>query len=124
MSEIALYNTLRKIPEVSEAEAKEAVASVANSKEVATKADIARLEAATKADIARLEAATKADIARLEAATKADIAKIDKTITELKAETKADIAELETRLTKLIYAVATINTGVIIAVVGLMIKFL
>ena len=95
MSEIALYNTLRKIPEVSEAEAKEAVASVASSKEVATKADIARLEAATKADIA-----------------------------ELKAETKADIAELETRLTKLIYAVATINTGVIIAVVGLMIKFL
>ena len=40
MSEIALYNTLRKIPEVSEAEAKEAVADIANSKEVATKADL------------------------------------------------------------------------------------
>ena len=36
MSGIALYNTLRKIPEVSEAEAKEAVADVASSKEVAT----------------------------------------------------------------------------------------
>ena len=40
MSEIALHNTLRKIPEVSEAEAKEAVADIASSKEVATKADL------------------------------------------------------------------------------------
>ena len=90
MSEIALYNTLRKIPEVSEAEAKEAVADIASSKEVATKADIG-LKAETKADIANLE---------------------------------TEMANLETRLTKLIYAVATINTGVIIAAVGLMIKFL
>ena len=44
MSEIALHNTLRKIPEVSEAEAKEAVADIASSKEVATKADLANLE--------------------------------------------------------------------------------
>ena len=44
MSGIALYNTLRKIPEVSEAEAKEAVADVASSKEVATKADLENLE--------------------------------------------------------------------------------
>ena len=91
MSEIALYNTLRKIPEVSEAEAKEAVADIASSKEVATKADITELKAETKADIANLE---------------------------------TEMANLETRLTKLIYAVATINTGVIIAAVGLMIKFL
>ena len=69
MSEIALYNTLRKIPEVSEAEAKEAVADIANSREVAT---------------------------------------------------KSDLAELETKLTKQIYAAV----GVIIAAVGLMIKFL
>ena len=51
MSEIALYNTLRKIPEVSDAEAKEAVAAVASSKDVATKMDITEL----KAEIARLE---------------------------------------------------------------------
>ena len=44
MSEIALYNMLRKIPEVSDDEAKEAVADIANSKEVATKADLAQLE--------------------------------------------------------------------------------
>ena len=51
MSGIALYNTLRKIPEVSDAEAKEAVAAVASSKDVATKMDITEL----KAEIARLE---------------------------------------------------------------------
>ena len=51
MSDIALYNTLRKIPEVSDAEAKEAVAAVASSKDVATKMDITEL----KAEIARLE---------------------------------------------------------------------
>ncbi len=64
MSEIALYNTLRKIPEVSDDEAKEAVADVASSKEVATKADIIELKAETKADIKDM--ATKADIANLE----------------------------------------------------------
>ncbi len=73
MSEIALYNTLRKILEVSDDEAKEAVAGVASLGDVAT---------------------------------------------------KKDLAELETRLTKLIYAVVAINTGIIIAAVGLMIRFL
>ena len=64
MSEIALYNTLRKIPEVSDDEAKEAVADVASSKDVATKTDIIELKAETKADIKNM--ATKADIAQLE----------------------------------------------------------
>ena len=85
MTEIALYDTLRKIPEVSDAEAKEAVADIASAKGVATKADIKDM--ATKVDIVRVE-------------------KI--------------IAELETKLTRQMYAVA----GVIIAAVGLMIKFL
>ena len=44
MSETALYNTLRKILEVSDDEAKEAVADVASAKDVATRADIARAE--------------------------------------------------------------------------------
>ena len=79
MSEIALYNALTKLG-LNHDEAKEAVADVASSKEVATKTDIV----------------------------------------ELKAETKADLANLETRLTNRIYMVA----GVIIAAVGLMIKFL
>ena len=46
MSKIALYNTLRKIPEVSDDEAKEAVADVASSKEMATKLDIAEIKTA------------------------------------------------------------------------------
>ena len=80
MTYIALYNTLRKIPDVSDAEAKEAVADIANSKEVATKADLANLETRV----------------------------IEK------------MANLETRLTRQMYGVA----GVIIAAVGLMIRFL
>ncbi len=51
MSEIALYDTLRKINGVSDAEAKEAVADIASSKDVATKMDISEL----KAEIAKLE---------------------------------------------------------------------
>jgi chromosome segregation ATPase len=54
--------------------------------ELATKADIQRLEASTKADIQRLEAS----ISRLEANTKTDIsrleAKIDTKSSELRAE--------------------------------------
>ena len=60
MSEIALYNTLRKIPGITDAEAKEAVADVASSKDVAKKADIKDM--ATKADIVEL----KTTIAELE----------------------------------------------------------
>ena len=52
MSEIALYNTLRKIPEVSDDEAKEAVRDVASAKDVATKADLAEV----KADLAEVKA--------------------------------------------------------------------
>ena len=89
MSEIALYNTLRKIPEVSDAEAKEAVADIASSKEMATKADIKDM--ATKADLANLETRV-----------------IEK------------MANLETRLTQQMYGAV----GIILAGVGLMIRFL
>ncbi len=50
MSEIALYNTLRKIDGVSDAEAKEAIADIANSKDVATKADLREGLAELRAD--------------------------------------------------------------------------
>ena len=52
MSEIALYETLRKIPDVTEAEAKEAVADVASSREMATKVDIKDM--ATKGDVEKM----------------------------------------------------------------------
>ena len=44
MTDIALYNILRKVDGVTDAEAKEAVTNIADSKEVATKADLANLE--------------------------------------------------------------------------------
>ncbi len=46
MTDIALYEALKKIPDLSDAEAKEAVANVASSKDVATKMDIVRVESA------------------------------------------------------------------------------
>ena len=52
MSEIALYNALTKLG-LDHDEAKEAVADVANSKDVATKSDIKNM--ATKVDLANLE---------------------------------------------------------------------
>ena len=52
MSEIALYNILRRIPDTTDDEVERAVADVANTKDVATKADIKDL--ATKTDIERM----------------------------------------------------------------------
>ena len=51
MSEIALYNALTKLG-IEPEEAKEAVANVASSSEVATKADLAEV----KADLAKVKA--------------------------------------------------------------------
>ena len=53
MTDIALYNILRKVEGVTDAEAKEAVNDIANSKDMATKADIKDM--ATKTDLANLE---------------------------------------------------------------------
>ena len=50
MAEIALYSILRQIPDITDDEAKEAVADIANSREMATKADITELKAETKAE--------------------------------------------------------------------------
>ena len=44
MSEIALYNILRRIPDTTDDEVERAVADVAKTKDVATKADIAELK--------------------------------------------------------------------------------
>ena len=81
MSEVALYDLLRRIPEVSNDEAKAAVTDVAIASQVATKSDIKDM--ATKSDIKDM--ATKSDIKDM--ATKSDI-----------AELKTDIAKLETEL--------------------------
>ena len=46
MTGIALYEALKKIPDLSDAEAKEAVADITNSKDMATKMGIVRVESA------------------------------------------------------------------------------
>ena len=61
MTYIALYNTLRKIPNVTDDEVERAVNDVASSREVATKADIARVDKT----IAELKGELKADIERM-----------------------------------------------------------
>ena len=65
MSDIALYNTLRKIPDVSDDEAKAAVADVASTKEVATKADIAEVKTGIKDMRHYIDAAIAKQDARL-----------------------------------------------------------
>ncbi len=59
MSEIALYNTLRKIDGVSDAEAKEAVTNIANAKDVATKADLIAEIEKLKGSIVKIETELK-----------------------------------------------------------------
>ena len=54
MSEIALYNLLKRIPDATVDEVEKAVADVASSKEVATKSDIKDM--ATTKDISDLKA--------------------------------------------------------------------
>ncbi|MBI5186972.1 MAG: hypothetical protein HZA01_14775 [Nitrospinae bacterium] len=74
-------------------------------KELATKADIARLEGKIDAGIARLEGKVDADIARLEGKMDAGIArlegKLDADIARLEGKLDADIARLEGRFEKL-----------------------
>lgn len=85
-----LYDALRKAG-VDERLARDAARAVLGHDartDLATKADITRLEAATKADIAELRLATKADLAALSVATKGDLERLE-------AATKADIADLK-----------------------------
>ena len=56
ISNIDLYRIFRKVPNVSEDEAKQAADSVARIDQVATKADIRELRVANKADLIALEA--------------------------------------------------------------------
>ena len=76
-------------------------------------ADLANL--ATRADIDRLEAATRADIDRLEAATKADIEATRADIERLDLSMKAEIARLESQI-EILRRDITIRLGSMIVV--------
>ena len=56
ISNIDIYRIFRKVPNVSDDEAKQAADSVARIDQVATKADIRELRVANRADLSALEA--------------------------------------------------------------------
>ena len=70
---------------------------------------------ATKADIARIEA----DIEALRQETKADIAKVEAGIEALRQETKAEIAALKADLIKWMFGGMVAMTGIFAAIVKL-----
>ena len=59
MSEIALYNLLKQIPNATDEQVEKAVESVASTKDVATKLDIAELKAGINTNIVKLETDVK-----------------------------------------------------------------
>ena len=61
MTDIALYNLLRRIPKATDDKVERAVNDVASSKEVATKSDVARVDKT----ITELKGELKADIERM-----------------------------------------------------------
>ena len=65
MSNIDIYQVLRKIPNVSDDEAKHAADLMAGVDQAATKADLGALQAATKADLLALEARLEAKMIKL-----------------------------------------------------------
>ncbi|CAN5724674.1 hypothetical protein BH23PSE1_BH23PSE1_19300 [soil metagenome] len=88
----------------------------ADSSDLATRADIARLEAT----IAGLATTTKADIAGLEATTRAEISRLEAGLADVKATTKTNIAELEARLYKHLWLLGAGIVGLTVALVRLL----
>jgi hypothetical protein len=88
---MAIIDTLRLARALSDkggfsinaAEATAAALNEALGEDVATKADIDRLETSTRADINRLETSTKADINRLDSKLDASVARLDSKLTVL-----------------------------------------
>jgi hypothetical protein len=89
--------------------------------EGATKADIARLEKVATSEIAKLEGATKADIARLEKVTTSEIAKLEKTTTseiaKLEASTRADSARVERELLVVKWMLGLVIVSVVVPLI-------
>ena len=131
MNSIAIYKILNRIPDTSEAEARDAANSITHVNDVATKADLAEIKTVLKSDIAELRTELKSDNTELRTELKAEIvqsetnlrtelkAKIAQSETNLRAELKAEIAILKAELFKWML----IFSSIIIAAVGLLNKF-
>jgi hypothetical protein len=98
-----------------------AAAEALSEEQLATKADIARLEKVTTSEIAKLEGATKADIARLEKVTTSEIAKLEKTTTseiaKLEASTRADSARVERELLVVKWMLGLVIVSVVVPLI-------
>ena len=144
MSTTALYKALLEA-KVSEKTAERAVEGLAFADNIATKADIAKLEAViTRLEDKLKEKASKADLARLEAditGLKTVVARLEADITDLKTAvarletavarledkleekaSKADLANLESKMLRWGIGTAVGMTAVIVASVGLMVN--
>ena len=108
MNSIAIYKILNRIPDTSEAEARDAANSIAHVNDVATKAGLAELKTELKSDNTELRTELKSDIAELRTELKSDI-----------AELRTEIAILKTELVKWML----VFSSIIIAAVGLFNKF-
>ena len=127
MNSIAIYKILNRIPDTSEAEARDVANSIAHVNDVATKADLAEIKTELKSDIVELRTELKSDIAELRTELKSDNtelrtklkAEIVQSETNLRTELKAEIAILRTELIKWML----VFSSIIIAAVGLFNKF-
>lgn len=72
-------------------------------------------ELATKADILRLEASTKADIHRLEASTKADFHRLEAKFSEFKSDLESKFADFRAEMVKYLIAQTFVMIGVVFA---------
>ncbi len=82
MSEAIAFDTHRYVKRLTESGFTERQAETLADEQVA----LLNANLATKADIARVEAALKADIAKVEAGLKTEIAKVDKRIETVKSD--------------------------------------
>jgi hypothetical protein len=98
-----------------------AAAEALSEDQLATKADIVRLERVTTGEIARLEQATTGEIARLERVTTGEIARLERVATgeiaKLRQETTGDIAKLEKEIVVMKWMLGLVIVAVVIPLV-------
>ena len=75
---------------------------------------------ATKADLARVDAGLKADIESLRQETKADIEALKTDLAKVEAALKADMARLEARLLRWMLGALIAQGGLIVALIKLL----
>ena len=119
MTYIELYEALKK--DMSEESARLIAEGIARGSELATRADIERLEVATRSDIERLEVATRSDIERLEAATRADIERLDSRIGRLEVRIERLDSDLSGKILRYFVPLWVAVFGALATMIGLVV---